>query len=109
MFSGTRTRRASPFFVPAFATEDAPRLIAARIDAINNAEIFLNILPPQNTGDIPPVVSLNDLSGLVLGCFHEHYGWSERYRTAGGSKRVHNGGANCQFALASWQLALPEL
>src|SRR5260370_3241864 len=48
MVSRVRARNGSVSFVPAYAKEDAPRLIVTNIDAIRNAEIFLNILPPQS-------------------------------------------------------------
>src|SRR2546425_28230 len=91
MLSGVRTRNGSLSFVLAFATEEAPRLIVTSIDAIRNAEIFLNILPPQKPSEISsPVVCFNF---LCLGRFLDASVsiMVGSYRTASGSDRPFAG------------------
>src|SRR2546423_8644848 len=48
MLSCSRTRGASLSVALAFAIEDAPNVVSAKIEAIKHAEIFLNMVsPPQ--------------------------------------------------------------
>ncbi len=75
MLNGVRTRNGSESFVFALAIKRAPKAINVIAAAITNLADFLNILAPQNQQTFSLVISLNDLSGSILGCSTALEGW----------------------------------